>query len=1158
MDRHALLRTLGAALPLVSLAVAACHGRTGAGSKDYPEAVASFYTGVAAAQVGEGGVAEAAFRRVTQVAPEEPAAWADLGLMALQQGQLAAAAARLDTARSLAPNDSRIELLAALVAREQGDRPGAVQRLRRAVQLDPRSPRVLYVLAQTLEEEGRPETLAEAGQVLDRLIVLAPGNLLVLLERAHVAARARDAAALARALDAVQAGVPRSASEATALLRSVQPAAAAGDFTRAATQIDAVQTAVEPLPDFQANQAAVAVSASKSNVLLTRFLRLPVPSAQPAPPDTTLAFAAKWLTAPAGPWAWLRSAWLSDEAPLGVLAVNARTIWVSRDPQTSESHPFPGAASGEAPLPSAVAALDYDYDFRVDLALAGAGGLRLLHQSADGSFTDATAAALPAAAARGAYTGVWAADLDMDGDLDLVLARAEGPPLLLSNRADGTFEQRPGFEGVSRLRDFAWADLDADGDPDAVLLDADGQLHLLRNQRAQIPQFEPMAGPAGVGAVQAMTVADLDQDGTLDLVLLRADGSVVLASPGATGWSTRVVARWSGFTPVAPGAVVLLAADLDNNGAPDLLASSPAGTRVWLSTPTGFQPRAPIADRITAVADLGGSGRLDLLGASPQGAPAWLRNEARAPYISTTIRPRAASATGDRRINPFGIGGEVEVRAGLLYEKQPISSPMLHFGLGTQKVVNVARITWPNGYSQADFNVTPTTQAMLARQRLKGSCPWIFAWNGRKMDFVTDGIWRTALGLRLNTMGESGRPVTAVMHAPDWVRVRGDQLAPRNGYYDVSVTAELWESHFFDQIALMAVDHPAGTDAWVDERFTLPPPPLGVIATGPLHPVAGAWDQDGRDVSDIVRDLDERYLDSFKLGPYQGIATEHYVEVALPGDAPASGPLYLLASGWLHPTDATVNVAVFEGNLPRPHGLRLEVADGRGGWVVAAPDLGFPDGRVKTILVDLEHAFRPGAPRRLRLYTNAEIYWDRIAWAAGRPDVQLREQQLSLDSAVIRFRGFSAVRQPRPSSAEIPDYDHIVSTAQRWRDLEGYYTRYGDVRPLLEKVDDRYVIMNAGDEIFLRFKALPPPPPGWTRDFVFMGDGWAKDGDFNSGFSRTLMPLPYHGLSDYSRWPGRLQDDPGFRRHPDDWALYHTRWVDAREFTQALAPEAVH
>jgi hypothetical protein len=1044
--------------------------------------------------------------------------------------------------------------VSALVARERGDVAAARQQLRRAVEVDPRNLVALYLLAQSLEEDNSPDALAEAGKLLDRMLALQPANLVVLLERARVAARARDAGSLAGALDRIEAAAGQAPTTAVAQLREVRRAVAAGDPTRAATQLSFLQTELEPLSAYQASRAAVVVSPTRTNVLLTRFLRLPVPSPQPAPADTNLAFQAKALTSPAGPWSWLRVEWLNDAVPLALEAGNQQGVWISEDPQTAETHPFPGGA-GAAPAASAVAPLDYDYDFRMDLAFAGQKGLRLLHQTPEGSFTDVTAGGLPAALVHGDYAGVWAADLDMDGDLDLVLARTEGPAILLSNRGDGKFEVRPGFEGVSRVRDFAWADLDADGDPDAVLLDAEGGLHVFRNQRAQVPQFEPEVLPPGLGSIQAVAVADLDKDATLDLVLLRTDGSLVLLSEDGGGWRTQALATWSGFSPAAAGELRILVADLDNNGALDLLASGPAGTRVWLSTPGGLRALPPIRDRITAVADLSGSGRLDLLGVSPQGGLAWLVNEGKANYFSTTIRPRAASATGDRRINPFGIGGEIEVRSDLLYEKQPITSPQVHFGLGRHQEVNVARIIWPNGASQADFNVTATTQAMLARQRLKGSCPFVFAYDGKEMKFVTDFIWRTALGLRLNTLGKSGRPVTAVMHDPDWVRIRGDQLAPHDGFYDISVTAELWESHFFDQIELLAVDHPVGTEALVDERFTLPPPPLGVIATGPLHPVAGAWDQAGRDVTGIVHDLDEKYLDTFQLGPYQGIATEHYVEVALPEDAPATGPLWLVASGWLHPTDATVNVAVFEGNAVRPHGLRLEVADGRGGWVVAAPDLGFPDGRVKTILVNLEHAFRPGAPRRLRLYTNAEIYWDRIAWVVGLPQTPLRMQRLLADTAAIRFRGFSVVRQPKPSSAEIPDYNRIATTAQRWRDLIGYYTRYGDVRPLIEKVDDRYVIMNAGDEIVLRFPALPQPAAGWTRDFVLTGDGWAKDGDFNTGFSKTLMPLPYHGLTEYSRQAARLEDDPGYRRHPDDWKLFHTRYVEPQEFQRALAPQ---
>jgi hypothetical protein len=77
----------------------------------------------------------------------------------------------------------------------------------------------------------------------------------------------------------------------------------------------------------------------------------------------------------------------------------------------------------------------------------------------------------------------------------------------------------------------------------------------------------------------------------------------------------------------------------------------------------------------------------------------------------------------------------------------------------------------------------------------------------------------------------------------------------------------------------------------------------------------------------------------------------------------------------------------------------------------------------------------------------------------------------------------------------------------------------------------------------LGFKQAPPLSPGMTRDFVMIGDGWVKDGDFNTTFSRTVLPLPTHASSRYDRAPGAIEDDPVFRRHRDDFETYHTRYV---------------
>src|SRR5262245_19951647 len=78
-------------------------------SKTYREAVAAFHTGLAALQAGVEVVAEEQMQRVAALVPQEPAAWANLGLLALRRTAFDLAAARLQKARTLAPESSQID-----------------------------------------------------------------------------------------------------------------------------------------------------------------------------------------------------------------------------------------------------------------------------------------------------------------------------------------------------------------------------------------------------------------------------------------------------------------------------------------------------------------------------------------------------------------------------------------------------------------------------------------------------------------------------------------------------------------------------------------------------------------------------------------------------------------------------------------------------------------------------------------------------------------------------------------------------------------------------------------------------------------------------------------------------------------------------------------
>jgi hypothetical protein len=826
---------------------------------------------------------------------------------------------------------------------------------------------------------------------------------------------------------------------------------------------------------------------------------------------------------------------LSGEGAPIVATATAREVKLASGP----SLPFPG--KNVAPSRSGILPIDFNYDFKTDLVLAGAGGVRLFKQESPTTFTDVTAATkLPPAIVNGSYSGAWAADIEADGDLDIVLGSDQLKPTVLRNNGDGTFQEMDVFSSIQGIKDFVWGDLDADGDPDAALIDSAGTLHVFSNERQG--QFSERPLPPNFPIVRAISLAELNDDSVLDLAVVKNDGEIIRLSDkdhGSSWDQEHVVSMPPTDVPH------FMFADLDNNGSLDLLFGNELNLR---SDQTILRP--PIETglaQVFAVADLNGDGRLDLLGLDRDGHPVKAINHGSKNYHWQVVRPRAVQATGDQRINSFGVGGEMEIRSGLLVQKQPITGPLLHFGLGEQPSTDVIRVVWPNGTVRADFEVK-ADQEVVTEQRLKGSCPFLFAWNGKQMEFVKDAVpWGSAIGLRINTLGTARVEATE-----EWYKIRRDQLVPHDGYYDLRITAELWETYYYDHLRLMVVDHPENTDIFVDERFVIPAAKLAITTVSTPHKVARAIDDQGQDVTGIINDVDGKYLDTFGRGKYQGVTRDHYVELDLGDDAPTNGPLWLIANGWMHPTDSSINVAISQGQQEQAKPLSMEIPDGKGGWQVVRPNLGFPAGRKKICLFDLTGVFKPGIPHRLRLRTNLEVYWDSLEWAAGIPNAQLKTTRLDPDVADLHYRGYSVINQKDDSSPEVPDYNRLSSSKQIWRDLIGYYTRFGDVRELLKQADDRYVIMNAGDEMSFRFAAQPPPAPGWLRDFVIVGDGWIKDGDYNSTFSKTVLPLPYHAKNEYITAPGKLEDEWVYRQHPEDWQNYHTRYVTADVFQNAM------
>jgi len=277
------------------------------------------------------------------------------------------------------------------------------------------------------------------------------------------------------------------------------------------------------------------------------------------------------------------------------------------------------AAGPGDPIAKAIA--DVDGDGLLDLIVAGRAGP--VHAYLAPDYT-----ALPLAGALpDTAEGVDAADLDGDGDVDVVLSNGsylENPAPALDPLVD-PWTLVP--YGVGTGLGVVVADLDGDDDLDIVRRDGGGDVLRIYEQEPAGSFFE--AAPVAVPAGRGLAVADLDDDGAADLVL----GDRWLAGSGAAaGPWTEIL-----FLGVASSetSFVVRVADVNADGRLDVATASAAtpgaaGRVLWNEAPV--DPRTepfverPVVDPSEAlhdalqVLDFDEDGDLDFLTAVSSGA----------------------------------------------------------------------------------------------------------------------------------------------------------------------------------------------------------------------------------------------------------------------------------------------------------------------------------------------------------------------------------------------------------------------------------------------------------------------------------------------------------------------------------------------------------
>jgi hypothetical protein len=240
---------------------------------------------------------------------------------------------------------------------------------------------------------------------------------------------------------------------------------------------------------------------------------------------------------------------------------------------------------------------------------------------------------------------------------------------------------------------------------------------------------------------------------------------------------------------------------------------------------------------------------------------------------------------------------------------------------------------------------------------------------------------------------------------------------------------------------------------------------------------------------------------------------------------------FLALTGWFRFGNSSTNIAGSQRGDLQVIWPRLEAAGPDGHWQMVEEMVGFPAGNTKTIVCDLTGKL-PAGTQRLRLTTSFEVRWDQIAVYDTVPAGALRVTEIEPTAAELGWHGFAELRAAAEDQPPVPNLARMSEQPPWFTRVEGWCTRYGDIRPLIAQSDAMMAILNSGDGTTIEFAAssLPVRQPNTARTLLLYTRGWIKEADPNTLPDRRVEPFPDAGEAS--------------RDATDDWQLeYNTRWV---------------